>query len=160
MKSVKFFATLVLALVLLVSAFSASAAGPNARVRVAHFTVDAPAVDVFVNGSAVLTGVPFPAVSDYLEVPGGTYSIAVAPAGAGIEAAVIGPVDIEFAAGGSYLVAAIGQLADGSFQPFVINESSFYNAANAKLYGHLRRMAEENRQISCSTSASALNSGA
>ena len=39
-----------------------------ARVRVAHFAVDAPAVDVFVGGEAVLEGVPYPAISDYLSL--------------------------------------------------------------------------------------------
>lgn len=92
-------------------------------VRVAHFSVDAPAVDVFVNGEAVLEEVPYPAMSDYLALEAGTYSIAVAPAGAGEEAAVIGPVDLEFVAGHNYTVAAIGQLADESFGPLVIDET-------------------------------------
>ena len=50
-----------------------------ARVRVAHFAVDAPAVDVFVNGEAVLEGVPYPAMSDFLSLEAGSYDIAVAP---------------------------------------------------------------------------------
>lgn len=100
-----------------------------ARVRVAHFSVDAPAVDVFVNGDAVLTGVPYPAMSGYLALPAGTYAVAVAPEGAGIEGAVIGPVDLEFAAGHDYTVAAIGQLADESFGPIVIDETMAFGMA-------------------------------
>jgi uncharacterized surface protein with fasciclin (FAS1) repeats len=111
----------------LVSAASASADHHlNANVRVAHFAVDAPAVDVFVNGAAALEGVAYPAMSAYMSVPAGTYSIAVAPAGAGISAAVIGPVDLTFEAGHSYTIAAIGQLADSSFGPAVIDETAAF----------------------------------
>ena len=96
--------------------------GP-AMIRVAHFSVDAPAVDVFVNGEAALSDFAYPSVSGYLSVPAGTYNIAVAPAGAGIDGAVIGPVDLTFAADTMYTIAATGQLGDGSFGPVVINET-------------------------------------
>ncbi|MBN1964965.1 MAG: fasciclin domain-containing protein [Anaerolineae bacterium] len=122
--------SLTLIVVLLLGAFGVSAQDDmmdeSAYVRVAHFAIDAPAVDVFVNGAAVLEGVPFPAISDYLEVEGGEYEIAVAPAGEGIDAAVIGPVMLEFAAGHMYTVAATGQLADASFGPVVIDETAAF----------------------------------
>jgi len=51
--------------------------GPSARLRVAHLSPDAPAVDVLVDGSAVLEGVTFGAISDYLSVPPGDYAVAV-----------------------------------------------------------------------------------
>ncbi len=112
-----------------------------ARVRVAHLAIDAPAVDVFVGGEAVLEGVPFPAISGYLSLEAGTYSIAVAPAGEGIEAAVIGPVDLEFAAGHDYTIAATGQLADGSFGPLVIDETAAF------MMGEEAAMAEEAEEM-------------
>lgn len=96
----------------------------KAMIRVAHFAVDAPAVDVFVNGEAAITNLPYPEVTPYVALDAGTYSIAVAPAGSGIDAAVIGPVDLEFAAGTSYTIAATGQLADSSFGPLVINDTA------------------------------------
>ena len=46
-------------------------ADTNARVRVAHLSPDAPAVDVWVDGSRVLENVPFKAFSSYLELPAG-----------------------------------------------------------------------------------------
>ena len=49
----------------------------TAKVRVLHGSPDAPNVDVYANGAAVLTDVPFGAVSDYLEVPAGEYQIQV-----------------------------------------------------------------------------------
>ena len=50
-------------------------------VRVVHLSPDAPAVDVYANGAAVLNDVTFPIGSDYLVVPDGEYTFEVAPAG-------------------------------------------------------------------------------
>ncbi len=83
----------------------------NAKVRVGHFSPDAPAVDVYANGGAILSDVPFGTLSDYLEVPGGTYTIEVVAAGADpADGAVIGPVDLDFAAGTMTTVAATNSL--------------------------------------------------
>jgi hypothetical protein len=82
-----------------------------AKVRVGHFSPDAPAVDVYANGGAILTDVPFGVLSEYLEVPGGTYTIEVVAAGADpADGAVIGPVDLDFAAGTMTTVAATNVL--------------------------------------------------
>lgn len=104
---------LVVGLALLALGFvaPASAQSGNARVRVIHASPDAPAVDVFVDGTAALTNVAFPAISDYLDVPAGARQIQVAPAGAGASAAVI-TANPTFEAGKAYTVAAVGQLAN------------------------------------------------
>jgi uncharacterized surface protein with fasciclin (FAS1) repeats len=123
----KIFAVMmVLVLALSAVGFVSADGHLKAYVRVAHFAIDAPAVDVFVGGEAVLEEVPFPAISGYLELDPGSYEIAVAPAGEGIDAAVIGPVELEFAEDHSYTIAATGQLADGSFGPVVIDETSAF----------------------------------
>jgi hypothetical protein len=90
----------------------------TASVRVLHASPDAPAVDVFVNGDAVLTGVPFKTISGYLDVPPGEYDIAVAPEGAGIDSAVI-EATLPLEAGTDYTVAAVNRLADIQAQVFV-----------------------------------------
>ena len=91
-----------------------------AKVRVGHFSPDAPAVDVYANGGAILDDVPFGALSDYLEVPGGTYTIEVVAAGADpADGAVIGPVDLDFAAGTMTTVAATNALASIEAQVLV-----------------------------------------
>jgi hypothetical protein len=83
----------------------------TAKVRVGHFSPDAPAVDVYAGEDAILTDVAFGDLSPYLEVPGGTYSIAVVAAGADpADGAVIGPVDLDFAAGTMTTVAATNVL--------------------------------------------------
>jgi hypothetical protein len=53
----------------------------EARVRVAHFSPDAPAVDILVNGNRVVTNLKYRQFSGYLSVPAGTYTVGVAPAG-------------------------------------------------------------------------------
>ncbi len=91
--------------------FATAAQDETAKVRVGHFSPDAPAVDVYAGDDAILTDVPFGVLSEYLEVPGGTYSIAVVAAGADLaDGAVIGPVDLDFAAGTMTTVAATNTL--------------------------------------------------
>ena len=100
-----------LAAVMAIPAFAAADGHENAKVRVGHFSPDAPAVDVYAGDAAILTDVPFGVISEYLEVPGGTYSIAVVAAGADpADGAVIGPVDLDFAAGTMTTVAATNVL--------------------------------------------------
>jgi hypothetical protein len=82
-----------------------------AKVRVGHYSPDAPAVDDHPNGGANLEDVPFGVHTDYRAVPGGTYTIEVVAAGADpADGAVIGPVDLDFAAGTMTTVAATNAL--------------------------------------------------
>jgi hypothetical protein len=83
----------------------------QANVRVAHLSPDAPAVDVFVNGAAVLENVAFGAISPYLEVAPGEYQIQVAPTGDGVDAAVIDAM-LTFGPGSWTTVAAANDVAD------------------------------------------------
>ena len=92
------------------------------NIRVAHFSPDTPAVDVFVDGEAAIEGLEFPNITGWIELPAGVYNIAVAPAGAGIEAAAIGPADFTLEAGNYITVAAIGSLENGTLAPQVLVE--------------------------------------
>ena len=59
-----------------VSAFGAAAQDAGtAKVRVLHASPDAPAVDVYADGAAVLTNVAYGVISGYLEVPAGDHHI-------------------------------------------------------------------------------------
>ena len=90
-----------------------------AGVRVGHFSADAPNVDVYANGGAVLTDVPFGAISDYLFVPAGTYQVQVVPTGASLdEGPVVIDAELTFEAGTLTTVAATGELA--SITPVVL----------------------------------------
>ena len=55
----------------------------NAKLRVIHASPDAPNVDVWANGSVVISDLAFNEISDYLTVPAGAYDVKVEPAGAG-----------------------------------------------------------------------------
>jgi hypothetical protein len=87
--------------------------GTLAGVRVVHASSNTPAVDVFADGEPLFAGLEFPNFSPdagFAPVPAGTYSVAVAPAGAGADGAAIGPADLEFAAGTKTDVIAVGRL--------------------------------------------------
>jgi hypothetical protein len=103
----------------------ATAGSPDANqftgpvgLRVAHLSTDAPPVDVWVNGSVVLAGVPFGAVSDYLGLATGEYRIQVTPAGAAAPIVIDATLDLQ--AGSVYTVAAVGFLSSGSLEPLVL----------------------------------------
>lgn len=105
---------LLFALLVVPAAF---AQGSAAKVRVIHASPDAPAVDVFVNGNAVLTNVGFFAASPYLDLAAGTYRVQVAPTGAGAGSAVI-DANVTIEAGKAYTIAAVGPVA--SIKPQII----------------------------------------
>lgn len=92
-------------------------APPEAAVRVAHFSPDAPNVDVYVDGEQVLADVAYGDVSPYLEVPPGTYTVTITAAGDPGTVAFEGDVTIESA---FYTVAAIGELGATTFEPLVL----------------------------------------
>jgi hypothetical protein len=79
-------ATLVLAFAVPASA----SGGGTAKVRAFHNSPDTPAVDIYVNGAKTLSDVTYGTLSDYLEVPRGTYNIQVkvAPSTGGDPAAL------------------------------------------------------------------------
>jgi hypothetical protein len=88
----------------------------SANVRVAHMSPNAPNVDVYVDGSAVLEDVSFGAVSQYLEVPAGERQVEITAAGDSDTSVFAGAVPV--AAETDYTVAATGELGDMADQPF------------------------------------------
>jgi len=86
----------------------------DAALRVAHLSPDAPNVDVYVDGDAVLEDVPFRVVSDYLELPAGTYDIEITAAGD--SETVVFNEELEIPAG-EFTAAALGEL-EGESQEF------------------------------------------
>ena len=70
---------LVLALVLAVPVF-ADGHGPN--VRAVHASPDAPAVDIWVDGSPAFTNAPFTGITPYAMLTPGMHNFQIVPAGA------------------------------------------------------------------------------
>jgi hypothetical protein len=91
----------------------------ESRIRVIHTSPDAPAVDIAVKGGDVLiSNLAFPAASDYLVVPAGSYDLEVRPTGAMDVALDLPGVALE--AGMVYDVFATGTLADGTLGVLVV----------------------------------------
>ncbi len=134
-KNVKLFG-LALTLGLLLNALAAvfslniadvQAQTANSRVRVAHLSPDAPTVDVYVNGNKTLSNVPFKTISDYLNVPAGSYRFEVRPAGAATNSKAVIDATATLEAGKDYTVAAINTLA--SIAPLVLVDDNTAPAA-------------------------------
>jgi predicted RNA-binding protein len=94
------------------------AEGP-ATLRVAHFAEDAPAVDIYVNGDVAVEDVAYPAVSSFLELGAGTYTVDVVPAGAALADSVLS-ADVTLEAGQAYTAAAVGLLSRPDITPLKI----------------------------------------
>ena len=97
------------------AAFAQSA---SASVRVVHASPDAPAVDVYVDGSKVLSNVPFFTASDYLSLPAGEHQFQVTVAGQPTSAAVI-DAKATVEAGKAYSVVAEGLVGDKTLKPVI-----------------------------------------
>ncbi|MBE2181966.1 MAG: fasciclin domain-containing protein [Anaerolineae bacterium] len=78
------------------------------HMRVAHLSPDSGSVDVYVNNALALEDLAFSAVSPWMVLPAGTYSVAVAPAGTSLDDAILGPIELPLAVNSWVTVAAVG----------------------------------------------------
>ena len=116
------------------SGTASASAAEMARVRVVHASPDAPAVDVYADGTKVLSNVPYKGASDYLPVPAGAHSFKVYAAGANpASATAVISADATLGAGKDYTVVAVGTLAN--IKPAVFEDN---NAAPAAGKAHVR----------------------
>jgi len=106
----------------LVSVLPALTQDSTMQLRVAHFSPDAPAVDVYVNGEVAIEALAYPEVTAWMGIEEGNYDIAVAPAGTSIDDAVIGPATFNLVAGTWVTVAAVGSAENGTLQPGILVE--------------------------------------
>ena len=96
-------------------------AAGKARVRVAHVAPDAPAVNVLVNDSLLLSNAAYKSVSGFVEIPARTYTVKLNNSGNGQNVYTSGNVTLE--AGKNYTLAAQG-LTSGAgaiTAPFTVN---------------------------------------
>ena len=120
--------------VLAVAFFATTAdAQTDARVRVLHGSPDAPAVDVYVDGTKAVENLSFSSITDYVTLPAGAHNVKVfANPSDGTGTPVI-EEDLTLEAGKDYTVAAANVLASISLEVYVDN-----NAAPAAGQGHVR----------------------
>ena len=102
----------------------------DTQLRVAHLSTDAPAVDIWVNGNVVLSGVTYKTVSSYLELDAGQYRIQVTPTGR--QRPIVIDATVDLASGIVYTVAAVGFLNSGTIEPLVLIDN-LRTAENARL---------------------------
>jgi len=95
----------------------------DACVNIVHASPDAPAVDVYVDGEAALTGFAFGEASGWVALPAGEHQIQVAATGSEIDTAVI-DADVELVAGEAYEVAATGLLTEIAPQIYPVDLSA------------------------------------
>lgn len=98
--------------------------------QVVHASPDAPAVDVIVDGGELVADLAYPDATGFVEVPGGTYNVAVTAAN-NPGAVVIGPVDLDLNAGVRHSVLAVNELA--AIEPLILTDDPRRVATNAKV---------------------------
>jgi hypothetical protein len=100
------------------AATPASAAASDGYVRLAHLSPDTPAVDVYLRSDdnkvkqQTFPGVAYGAMSDYLRLPAGTYSVAMRKAGALASTKPVLTTQVTVEGGAAYTVAGVGRYAD------------------------------------------------
>jgi hypothetical protein len=98
-----------------------SSISDKAKIRFAHMSPDAPAVDIKLNdgnGPVVFSNAAFKDVADYITVDGGTYTFAVTATGSTGEVVVFDPIAVTNDA--VYTVVAHGTLDDTDNYPFAV----------------------------------------
>ncbi len=97
-------ASLAVAGAIFLGSVGSVAAASDAKIRVLHASPDAPAVDVYADGTKVLSNVPFGAISNYLTVPAGAHHLQVFATGTTSGAVIDTNVTLD--PGKAYTVAA------------------------------------------------------
>ncbi len=106
----------------------------TAFIRVVHASPDVGTVDVFVDGSKMLSSFQYATVTGYVPLPAGQHKVQIALIGKGIGASVISQT-IAVQGGQAYTVAALGTMASGfSLQVFTDNNMVAGNIAKVRVY--------------------------
>lgn len=110
-------ATIAALATVILAAAPARAAG-DGYVRLAHLSPDTPAVDVYLKSDSgavkdqKFDGVAYGAMSGYLRLPTGTYSVAMRKAGAAASTPPVLTTQVTVENGAAYTVAGVGRYAD------------------------------------------------
>lgn len=107
---------------------------PSASVQVLHASVDAPRVNILVDGAAVLSDVDFKSGSAFLTLDEGTYDIAVEAIIPGGNAVVIDLPGTQLDRDTEYSVLAVGKVATATLDALVVaNPVSAVSAGSARV---------------------------
>ncbi len=94
----------------------------DACINVIHASPDAPAVDVYLDGTKALENLAFGSFSGWVAVPAGEHQVQVVPTGADVSSAVI-DATVTLEAGAAYQVAATGLVAEITPQIYQVDLS-------------------------------------
>jgi hypothetical protein len=130
---VSFLLAAVAAFMLTASA-SAQSAG-NGRVRVMHASPDAPAVDIFVDGTKAVTALAFPNNTGYVSLPAGSRNVKVFVSPSDGTGAPALEANLDVAANTDYTVLAVGRLSDSTLALLPLQDN---NAVPAAGNAHVR----------------------
>lgn len=86
--------------------------GDAACVMVLHLSPDAPAVDLYLDGSLAIEGLAFPDNTGFLAIPAGAHLVEIRANGAAAEDAPVLSAEVDLEAGVAYAFAAEGLLAE------------------------------------------------
>ncbi len=99
-------------------------------INVVHASPDAPAVDVYLDGTKALSDLAFGSFSGWVAVPSGKHQVQVAAAGSDVSTAVI-DAEVELSPDAAYEVAAVGNLAEIKPAVFQVDLSDVGTATDA-----------------------------
>jgi hypothetical protein len=102
--------TTLLALLFLSLPATAAAQDTRALLRVVHLSPDGPKVDVYVDGTRTLAGVPFKTASRYRPVPAGAHTLDIRPAGSAPTSTPAASVRASVRAGAPYTAVLMGPM--------------------------------------------------
>jgi hypothetical protein len=131
-------------------------AGSKAKVRFIHASPDAPAVDIKLNngsGASLFANTAFKSVRDFIDVDGGTYTLAVTAAGSSKEVVILDKVTLEN--GKMYSIVAHGTLDGSDNFPFGIRV--FIDNGDGKLFTDLSPAASLLKVVHASPDAPAVD---
>jgi uncharacterized surface protein with fasciclin (FAS1) repeats len=121
MRLTRIFAVLFMLSFSLLSINAQDATPPQARVRLANYVIDAEEIDFLLNGESIGT-LAFRAPAQHQPIYAGTHTLTVTLVGD--ETTLIEPFTLELEPNHDYTLALIGQLADGSAQVLVLDETT------------------------------------
>lgn len=98
------FAAMVALLMLAGGVVAAQNEGTDAQVRFVHVVPGAAAIDIYVNNQLVVSNLDFGQATEYINVPSGTHSLSVTPAG--LTTVLAGPQEVTVGAGKAITLVA------------------------------------------------------
>ncbi len=103
-------------------AVASTATDQSAYLRFAHFAPDAPAIDVYVNGTLTIKNLTYPSISEWIAFNPGSESISVSATGDSSSKTVFAPTSVSASAGTWQTVAVVGSASSKTLQAVAVTE--------------------------------------